>query len=102
MCKTISMASEDSSATHGAPPATSVNSSVRCFLHQRNEARDLYSKATRKVGCLEFSLEATQAALLAAEGETSAAHAMLVDADARVASMVPLNRISFSLTTSLS
>jgi hypothetical protein len=96
------MAGEASSAAHGAPPAASANTSAWCFLRQRNEARDLYFEATRKVGRLEFCLEATQAALSAAEAKTSAARAMLADVDARVASKVPLNRISFSLKTSLS
>lgn len=75
-----------------APAGSSSNSAdsynrddARRFLRERNETRYLYSDATRKVRWLEFCLEATQATLSAAEGETSATRAMLAHADARVA-----------------
>jgi hypothetical protein len=99
------MAGGTSNAARGAPPIASASSlgsadsysgdDTRRFLHQWNETRDLYSRATREVGHLELCLEATQAALSAADGETSAARAMLADADARVASKtLPSSRIS--------
>jgi hypothetical protein len=73
-------------ASSSTGSANSYNGNdARRFLRQRNEARDLYSEATHEVGHLEFCLEATQAALLDTEGETSNARAMLADADARVA-----------------
>lgn len=99
------MAGGTSSAARSAPPTASANSfgsvdsysgdDARCFLRQWNETRDLYSRATREIRRLELCLEATQAALSAADGETSAARAMLADADARVASKtLPSSRIS--------
>jgi hypothetical protein len=76
------MVGKASRVVHDAPSATPASSSSDSsysydrsdawhFLYQRNEAHDLYSEATREVRCLEFFLEATQAALSATEGETS-------------------------------
>ncbi|RLM55989.1 polyprotein [Panicum miliaceum] len=58
------------------------------FSPQRTEMTPgVSSGATQKIGRLELYLEATQASLPAAEGETSAVRAMLADADARVAAL---------------
>ena len=51
-----------------------------------------YSEATRKLGHLNLCLETTQAAVSTAEGETSAARAMLANADARVAGWVIVSK----------
>lgn len=93
------MACEASSAACTIPPAVlasyssvSVDSyngdNTRHFLRQLNKTRDLYSEATYHAGHLNSYLEATQAALSAIEGETSAAREMLAAAAARVAGRV--------------
>lgn len=76
---------------------------ARCFLRERNDTCNLYSEATHEVQWLEYCLVATQAALSAAEGETSAAQALLAKADTKVASH-PLfsNKVSYSSTFSFS
>lgn len=68
---------------------------TQCFLHERNEVRDLYSDATHVIEWLEFCLNASQAALATAEGERSIVRARLAKADASVASKIPLKKISF-------
>lgn len=55
------------------------------FLRELNETRNLYFEVTRDAGPLESCLEATQAALTAAEGETSATRELLAAADSWVA-----------------
>lgn len=103
---------EPPSAPHGAPPASPTSSSTgsadsyngddaRRFLCQWNKTHDLYYTATREIGRLELYLEATQAALSAAEGETLATHAMLADADARVADKVFSSSMTFRPMTFL-
>lgn len=89
------MAGGSFGAACGAPPAAPASSSTgsansyngddaRHFLHQWNETCNLYSGTTREIGRLELCLDATQAALLAAKGETSAIRTMPANADARV------------------
>jgi hypothetical protein len=100
-------AREAHSAARATPSSDSADSyngdDARRFLRERNETRDLYSEATREVGWLENCLEAIQAAPSAAEGETSAAWALLADADARVTGQfLFLDRTSFSSTSFLS
>ena len=63
---------------------------ARCYLHWWKGTRDLYSEAIREIVCLQLCFEVTQAALTAAEGETTAARAMLSASDGRVAGMVLL------------
>ena len=58
------------------------------YLHWWKGTCNLYSEATREIVRLQLSLEVTQAALTAAEGEASTARAMLSAADGRVAGMV--------------
>lgn len=58
---------------------------LQCYIREKNEARDRYSKATREIIRLELALSTTQVALSAFEGETSAPRALLADANARVA-----------------
>lgn len=82
-------------AVSSSDSANSYNrDDARRFLRERKETRDLYSEATRKVGRLEKCLNATQAALSAAEGEISAARALLADTDARVAGQFPFPKKS--------
>ena len=69
---------------------------ARHFPRQMKQAHDCYSKAAHEFGCLEFCLEATQAALSGAEGETSTVLAMLVDANATIAGWVFLPNRTFS------
>jgi hypothetical protein len=85
------MASGASSAACAAPMSSSTGSAdsyngddVRHYLYYWNETHDLYSGATREIGRLELCMEATQTALSATEGETTAARTMLVNANARV------------------
>jgi len=80
-----------------APAASSRGSAdsyngddARRYLHLWKGTYDLYSEATREFVHLQLCLEATQAALTAAEGETTAARAMLSASDGRVAGMVLL------------
>ena len=58
---------------------------ARHFLRGWRAAQDRYSEATRENSQLEIHLGASQAALLAAEEEASAAWARLAESDAMVA-----------------
>ena len=60
------------------------------YLRWWKGTRNLYSEATREIVRLQLSLEVTQAALTAAEGEASTARAMLSAVDGRVAGTVLL------------
>ena len=68
-----------------APPNSYNGDDARRYLRWWKGTRDLYSEATREIVRLQLCLEATWAALIAAEGETSTAQAMLSDVDGRVA-----------------
>lgn len=57
---------------------------TRHYLHERNDAMDWYSEATHENGCLEFTLNTSQAGLTTTEGESSAVWAQLAESDARV------------------
>ena len=67
------------------PPNSYNGDDARRYLRWWKGTRDLYSEATREIVRLQLCLDATQAALIAAEGETSTARAMLSDVDGRVA-----------------
>ena len=58
---------------------------ARRYIRWWKGTRDLYSETTREIVRLQLCLDATQAALIAAEGESSTARAMLSDVDGRVA-----------------
>ena len=73
-------------------PASSSDSSdsyngddARRFLQEWRAAKDRYSEATRENGQLEIRLGASQATLLGAEEEASAAQSRLAESDAMVA-----------------
>lgn len=61
---------------------------VQNLINARDEARNMYSESTQEVGRLELCLEAVKTTLVALEGETNAARARTVEADARVAGKV--------------
>ena len=67
---------------------------ARRFLQEWKAAKDRYSEATRENGHLEIRLEASQAALLAAEEETNAARALLAESDAMVAGKMDSKKTS--------
>ena len=62
-------------------------------------AKDHYSEATRENGQLESHLEASQAALLAAEEEANAARARLAESDAMVAGKMNSKKTLISIST---
>ena len=92
------MAGLASSGARGAKSIAAASSyngdDARRYLSWWKGTRDLYSEAIRKVGHLRLCLAATQAALAAAEGDTSAAWVMLSDADGKVAIAVLLSKHS--------
>ena len=109
-------ASEPSNVASTAIPAPDSSSDsfdsytsddARCFLQEWRAAKDRYSEATRENGQLEIRLEASQAALLAAEEETNATQARLVESDAMVVGKMDSKKIyvlifsTFVLTVSL-
>ena len=91
-------------AAHGAQPVASASADhnlpvrfaahdsldsyngddVRHYLHERNEVIDRYLETTREIGHLELTLNASQAALAATDGESSIARAQLAESNTRV------------------
>lgn len=78
---TLAESSDDSSDSYNGDDA-------RHYLHERNEAMDRYSEATRENWRLELALSASQAALAAVEGEIGAVRAKLAESDARIAGKI--------------
>jgi hypothetical protein len=78
------------SATQAASSSDFANSykgdDARRFHHEWNATINHYSEATRHNGQLKFALNASQAALSAAEGEANMVRVQLAESDARVAS----------------
>jgi len=69
------------------------------FLQDWRAAKDCYSEATRENGQLEIRLGASQATLLAAEKEASAARARLAESDAMVAGKMNSKKTLISIST---
>ena len=72
---------------------------ARCFLWEWRASQDRYSEATRENGQLEICLRASQATLLAAEEEASAAWASLAESDAMVAGKMNSKKPLISIST---
>ena len=72
---------------------------ARHFLQKWQAAKDCYSEATQENGQLESHLEASQAALLAAEEEANAARAWLGETDAMVAGKINSKKTFISIST---
>ena len=73
------------------PAASSIDSTdsynrddVRCYLHEWDEALGPHWEATQETERLEAALAASQTALAAVEGESSATRMRLVESNARV------------------
>ena len=109
-------AGEPSNAESAAAPAPDSSSNfsdsyngedARPFLQEWRAAKDHYSEITWENNQLKIRLEASQAALLAAEEETNVARAQLAKYDAMVAGKMDSKKTSvlifstFVLTVSL-
>ena len=69
------------------------------FLWEWRAAQDHYSKATWENGQLKIHLGASQATLLAAEEQASAARAWLAESDAMVAGKMNSKKTLISIST---
>jgi hypothetical protein len=65
------------------------------LIHERREARNLYSEATLQVGRLKQCLDAVKTALSASEEETNVAQMRVDEAHARVAGKISLKILCF-------
>ena len=99
----LSKVGEPSNAESAAAPTPDSSSDssdsyigddARHFLQEWKAAKDRYSEATRENGQLEIHLEASQAALLAAEEETNTARAQLDESNAMVEGKMDFNKTS--------
>ena len=97
-------AGEPSDVVSSAPSSSSDSSDsynsddARRFLWEWRAAQNLYSEATRENGQVEILLEASQAALHAAEEEASAIRARLTKSDAVVTGKMIFRDVSILIS----
>jgi hypothetical protein len=68
---------------------------IRNLIHERRDARNLYSEATREVGRLELCLDVVKTTLSTYEEETNVARMRADEAHARAAGKISLKSLCF-------
>jgi septation ring formation regulator EzrA len=75
--------------------SSELGQDIRNLIHERREAKNLYSEATLEVGHLEQCLDAIKTTLSASKEETNVAQMRADESHARAASKISLKSLCF-------